>query len=144
MWSDDLSWVGDIEFNTLGVIVDLVPVVPANPTADEWYDCGDETGYSRFYFTLPTTDVDGNGIDPEYLSYSIFTDNGNGPELFTFLAEDYTYDLNLTSPRYHTPSTLMQLTSITIMFTCIAPMKKVMSLCSPRILVSKYSTLWTV
>lgn len=93
MWSDDLSWVGDIEFNTLGVIVDLVPAVPANPTADEWYDCGNETGYSKFYFTLPTTDVDGNGIDPEYLSYSIFTDNGNGPELFTFLAEDYTYDL---------------------------------------------------
>lgn len=94
MWSDDLSWAGVIEFNTMGLIVNLEPAVPANPTADEWYDCGDESGYSRFYFTLPVTDVDGNGIDTELLSYSIFTDNGNGPELFTFPAVDYTYDLS--------------------------------------------------
>ena len=76
-----------------GRMVNLVPAVPANPTADEWYDCGDESGFSRFYFTLPTEDVNGNPIDPEYLSYSIFVDNGNGPELFTFPAEDYTFDL---------------------------------------------------
>mgnify|MGYP006916028762 CR=1 FL=1 len=76
-----------------GRMVNLVPAVPANPTADEWYDCGDESGFSKFYFTLPTEDVNGNPIDPEYLSYSIFVDNGNGAELFTFPAEDYTYDL---------------------------------------------------
>ena len=93
MWSDDSSWAGDIEFKTKGQIVHLQPAVPANPTADQWYDCGDESGFSRFYFTLPTTDVNDNPIEPEYLSYSIFVNNGNGPELFTFPAEDYTYDL---------------------------------------------------
>ena len=64
--------------------------IPANPTADEWYDCGDESGFSRFYFTLPTTDVDGNQLNPEFISYSIFTDND---QLFTFDAESYTFDL---------------------------------------------------
>ena len=93
MWNDDHTWAGDIEFKTKGQIVNLQPAVPANPTADQWYDCGDESGFSRFYFTLPTTDVNGNAIEPEYLSYSIFVNNGNGPELFTFPAEDYTYDL---------------------------------------------------
>ncbi len=93
MWSDDLKWIGDIEFNTVGRLVTLEPAVPANPTADEWYDYGNESGYSKFYFTLPTEDVNGNPLDPEYLSYSVFVDNGNGAELFTFPAEDYTYDL---------------------------------------------------
>ena len=93
IWSDNHLWAGDIEFKTKGQIVNLRPAVPANPTADDWYDYGNESGYSRFYFTLPTTDVDGHAIEPEYLSYSIFVDNGNGPELFTFPAEDYTFDL---------------------------------------------------
>jgi len=101
-YSDDLSMTA-IEFANLdeygyaapfGQIVNLVPAVPANPTADSWYDCGDESGYSRFAFTLPTTDVDGNPIDPEYLSYSIYVDNGNGPELFTFDYEHYSSDLS--------------------------------------------------
>ncbi len=70
-----------------------VAAVPANPTADDWYDCGDESGFSRFYFTLPNTDVDGNAIYPEFLSYSVFVDNGNGPEKFVFPAASYTYDL---------------------------------------------------
>ena len=100
-WSDDQSFIA-VEFANrdengdalpMGYIVNLVPAVPANPTADEWYDCGDESGFSRFYFTLPTTDVNGNMLDPEHISYSIFVDNGNGPELFTFPAADYTYDL---------------------------------------------------
>ncbi len=95
-YSDDLSMTS-IEFanngEPMGYVVNLVPAVPANPTADEWYDCGDESGFSRFYFTLPTTDVDGNILDPEHLSYSIFVDNGNGAEMFTFPAVDYTYDL---------------------------------------------------
>ena len=101
IYSDDLSWISnefanvDEEGNALpfGYMVNLVPAVPANPTADEWYDCGDESGFSKFYFTLPTFDVDGNMLDPEYISYSIFVDNGNGPEMFTFPAVDYTYDL---------------------------------------------------
>ncbi len=95
-YSDDMS-LTSLEFTNpdepWGEIVNLVPAVPANPTADEWYDCGDESGFSRFYFTLPTTDVDGNMIDPEYLSYSIFVDNGNGAEIFHFTGDDYTFDL---------------------------------------------------
>ena len=77
----------------IGYMVDLVPAVPANPTADDWYDCGNEGGFSRFYFTLPTTDVNGKMIDPEHISYSVYVDNGNGPELFTFDAATYSYDL---------------------------------------------------
>ena len=95
-YNDDLSMTA-LEFTNpgeaIGQMVNLVPAVPANPSADEWYDCGDESGYSRFYFTMPTTDVDGNMLDPEYLSYSVFVDNGNGPEIFHFTGADYTYDL---------------------------------------------------
>ena len=105
MWSDDQSFSAlefanrDEEgyifpFGQIYVPIVAVPAVPADPTADEWYDCGDESGFSKFYYTLPTTDVDGNDIDPECLSFSVFTDNGNGPELFTFSGVDYTYDLN--------------------------------------------------
>ena len=67
------------------------PAIPANPTADDWYDCGDESGFSKFYFTLPTTDIYGNMLDPEYLSYSIFIDDETEP--FEFNGEDYTFDL---------------------------------------------------
>ena len=88
MWDNDQSFTA-IEFNTKGKVLHAVPDVPDNPTADEWYDCGDESGFSRFYFTLPTEDTDGNALDPEYLSYSIYVDG----ELFTFDAEHYTYDL---------------------------------------------------
>lgn len=89
MYSDDESFIA-IEFNTKGEVFHAVPAVPANPTADDWYDVGDESGYSRFYFTLPTEDADGNALDPEYLSYSIYVDG----ELFTFSGTDYTFDLN--------------------------------------------------
>ena len=101
-WSDDQSMTS-IEFSKRDLLgeaepfgfikTQAVPVIPANPTAKEWYDYGNESGYSKFSFTLPTTDIDGNPIDPEYLSYSIFVFNGNGAELFTFPAQDYTYDL---------------------------------------------------
>ena len=64
------------------------------PTADDWYDCGDESGFSKFYFTLPTTDEDGNTLDPECLSYAIWINDGFGNIYqFTFPAEDYTFDL---------------------------------------------------
>ncbi len=98
IYSDDQSMTS-LEFanrdengyaEPMGNIVNAVPAVPANPTADEWYDCGNEGGYSRFYFTLPTTDVDGNLIDPEYLSVSIYTDDD---QIFTFDANTYNYDL---------------------------------------------------
>jgi hypothetical protein len=97
-WSDDLGFTS-IEFANrdenghevpMGVEFDAVPAVPANPTADNWYDCGNEDGYSQFGFTLPTTDVDGNLIDYELLSYSIYTDDD---QIFTFDANTYYYDL---------------------------------------------------
>jgi hypothetical protein len=88
-YSDDLS-MSTLEFGVTFEVVEAVPAVPADPTADDWYDCGDENGFSKFYFTLPTTDVDGNKLAKEFLSYSIFTDND---QLFTFPAADYTYDL---------------------------------------------------
>ena len=97
--SDPSSFTGTIEFAQkdengydapFGILVNNVPAVPADPTADDWYDSGNENGYTRFYFTLPTTDVDGNPIDPEYISYSIYTDDD---QIFTFDAETYSYDL---------------------------------------------------
>ena len=97
-YSDDLSFVS-IEFanneEAIGTLkTPAVAAVPADPTADEWYDCGDESGFSRFYFTLPTTDVDGNILDPEFLSYALWINDGEGNVYqFTFPAEDYTYDL---------------------------------------------------
>ena len=97
-WSDDLSMTS-IEFanneQAIGTLkTPAVAAVPADPTADEWYDCGDESGFSRFYFTLPTTDVDGNILDPEYLSYALWINDGEGNVYqFTFPAEDYTFDL---------------------------------------------------
>ena len=101
IWSDDLSFIcsevslfdEDGNLYPFGSIVDLNPAIPADPKADDWYDCGDESGFSKLYFTLPTTDVEGNPIDSECLSYSIFIDNGNGPEIFTFTGKEYTYDL---------------------------------------------------
>jgi len=101
IYSDDQSWTSFEIANRdengyaapFGRMVNLVPAVPAMPTADEWYDSGSEDGYSRFYFTLPTEDVDGNPIDPEYLSVSIYVDNGNGPELFVFDEATYYYDI---------------------------------------------------
>lgn len=91
MYSDD-NTMAALEFGTVGKFYEIKPAIPANPTADEWYDSGDESGFSKFYFTLPTTDVNGNSIDPEYLSYSIFTDD-NG--VFTFSGYDYSFDLEL-------------------------------------------------
>ena len=97
-YSDDLGFVA-IEFanneEPMGILkTPAVPAVPADPTADDWYDCGDESGYSKFYFTLPTTDVDGNILDPEYISYALWINDGEGNVYqFTFPAVDYTFDL---------------------------------------------------
>jgi len=73
-------------------LINTVPAVPANPTIDEWIDGGDEEGNSFLFYMMPSTDVDGNLINPEYLSFSIYVDNGNGPEVFTFEADTYVND----------------------------------------------------
>jgi len=96
----DGAWGGTIEFalkdaegndRPFGQEVNNVPAVPANPTANRWNDSGSEGGMTYFNFTLPTTDVDGNMIDPECVSYSIYTDDD---QLFTFDAATYSHDLS--------------------------------------------------
>ena len=88
-WSDDGS-IATIEWKSVWTpLGNAVAAVPANPEAVEFFDCGDESGYTRFDFNINMTDVDGNPLDPDFVTYSIFTDND---ELFTF---DYdTYGLN--------------------------------------------------
>ena len=88
-WSDD-GTVATIEWGSVWTpLGEATPAVPANPEAVDFFDCGDETGYTRFDFNINLFDVDGNPIDPDCLTYSIFTDED---ELFTF---DYaTYGLN--------------------------------------------------
>ena len=89
IWSDDGS-VATIEWGTTWTPRgDAVPAVPANPEVIEFYDCGNESGYTRFDFNINLVDVDGNPLDADCLTYSIFTDDD---QLFTF---DYeTYGLN--------------------------------------------------
>lgn len=89
LWSDDGS-VATIEWNsTWRMLGDAVPAVPANPEALEFFDSGDEEGYTRFDFNINLVDVDGNALNPDYLTYSIYTDDD---QLFTF---DYaTYGLS--------------------------------------------------
>lgn len=73
--------------------INAVPAVPAKPVIEGWFDSGDEEDNSYFLFYMPTADVNGNLIDPTCLSYSIWLDNGNGPEIFTFEADTYVNDL---------------------------------------------------
>ena len=81
VWDDDGS-VATIEWgSTWTVLGDAVAAVPANPEAVEFFDCGDESGFTRFDFDISLVDIDGNPLDPDCLTYSIFTDND---ELFTF------------------------------------------------------------
>ena len=91
-------------------------------------------------FTLPTTDVDGNMIDPEHVSYSVYVDNGNGPEVFTFDAATYSHDLteDITAVPYS--STMAVMTSKMVMFTSIAPTLRASIPCSPRTSVSRLTT----
>ena len=101
IWSDNKIWDAfefanryqDGSDQPFGVIANIVPAVPANPTADEFVDGGNENGDTRFYFTLPGVDVDGNPLDMELVSYSVWLDNGNGPEIFVFEEDTYIYDI---------------------------------------------------
>ena len=101
MYSDDSSFISleyastdaDGKQTPFGTILNVAPAIPADPVITQWYDSGDESGYSRLNFTMPTTDTNDNPIDPNFLSYSIFLDNGQGTELFTFQADVYYNDL---------------------------------------------------
>ena len=86
LWSDDGS-VATIEWgSTWTVLGETLPAIPANPEVLDFYDCGNESGYTRFDFNINLVDVDGNPINPDCLTYSIFTDED---QLFTFDYETY-------------------------------------------------------
>ena len=81
VWSDD-GTIATLEWNTVWTpLGDAQPAVPANPEALEFFDCGDESGYTRFDFNINLLDVDGNALNSDYVTYSIFTDDD---QLFTF------------------------------------------------------------
>ena len=86
VWSDDGS-VATIEWGTTWTVLnEAVPAVPANPEVTDFFDSGSEEGYTRMDFNINLYDVDGNPLNPDYLTYSIFTDDD---ELFTFDYETY-------------------------------------------------------
>ena len=70
----------------------LTPAVPADPILpeDAWFDDGTEDGYNCLDFNIPAEDIDGNFIDLQYTSLSVFTDD-DVP--FVFEAATYTNDL---------------------------------------------------
>ncbi len=86
VWSDD-GTIATLEWNTVWTVLgDATPAVPANPEALEFFDCGDESGYTRFDFNINLQDVDGNTLNSDYVTYSIFTDDD---QLFTFDFDTY-------------------------------------------------------
>ena len=97
VYSDTEDWI-TIEFNTYGETFNLEPAIPSDPIVSDWYDCGDESGFSRLSFELPTTDIYGNPINQEYLSYSVYTDDD---QLFTF--DTYTYGSDLAEDMTEIP-----------------------------------------
>ena len=86
IWSDDES-IATIEWGTTFTpLGDAVAAVPANPEALDFFDCGDESGYTRFDFNINLQDVDGNELHADKVTYSIYTDQD---QLFTFDAATY-------------------------------------------------------
>ena len=81
-----------------GTLLNLRPAVPANPTNVTWQDRGATDGSTYLMFNLPTTDVDGNIIEQEFISYSIFIDDD---QIFTFDADSYgSIDQDITEVPY--------------------------------------------
>lgn len=86
VWSDD-GTVATIEWgSTWTVMGETVPAVPANPEVTDFFDSGREDGYTRLDFNINLFDVDGNPLNSDYLTYSIYVDND---ELFTFDYDTY-------------------------------------------------------
>jgi hypothetical protein len=90
IWSDDESWQGYINWNTVYNMLDEAqPAVPSDPEILEWTDSGSEDGYSNLYFKINTEDVDGVQMHESNMSYSIYVDDD---EIFTFDAATYAAD----------------------------------------------------
>ena len=101
LWSDD-GTIATVEWgSTWTVLGEAVPAVPADPEVIEFFDCGDESGYTRLDFNINLVDVDGNPLNSDYLTYSIFTDDD---EVFTFDAATYGalngFDTDMTEVPY--------------------------------------------
>ncbi len=91
-----LEYVGpDVPY---GTVLNLRPAVPANPTNVMWQDKGLTDGTTYLFYTLPTTDVDGNIIEQEFISYSVFVDDD---QIYNFDAESYgSIDVDVTEIPY--------------------------------------------
>ena len=86
VWSDD-GTVATIEWgSTWTVMEETVPAVPANPEVTDFFDSGREDGFTRLDFNINMFDVEGNPLNSDYLTYSIYVDND---ELFTFDYDTY-------------------------------------------------------
>ena len=101
VWSDD-GTIATIEWKSIWTVMgEAVPAVPANPDVIEFFDCGTEEGYTRFDFNINLVDVDGNMLNSDYLTYSIYTDDD---ELFTFDYDTYGanngFDVDMTEIPY--------------------------------------------
>lgn len=81
VWDDDGS-LATIEWGTTWTPMgELAPAVPANPEVTDFFDCGDESGYTRLDFNINLVDDEGNPLNADCLTYSIYTDYD---QLFTF------------------------------------------------------------
>ena len=81
-----------------GTLLNLRPAVPANPTNVLWEDRGSTEGNTYLYYVLPTTDVDGNILEQEFISYSVFIDDD---QIYTFDAASYnSIDQDITEVPY--------------------------------------------
>lgn len=86
IWDDDLS-VATIEWKTVWTVLeDAEAAVPADPEALEFFDCKDESGFTRFDFNINLEDVDGKPLHADNVTYSIYTDDD---QLFTFDYDTY-------------------------------------------------------
>jgi hypothetical protein len=86
IWDDDLS-VATIEWKTVWTVLEEAEAaVPADPEALEFFDCKDESGFTRFDFNINLEDVDGKPLHADNVTYSIYTDDD---QLFTFDYDTY-------------------------------------------------------
>lgn len=86
VWSDD-GTVATIEWGTTWTVMgETYPAVPANPEVTDFFDSGREDGFTRLDFNINLFDVEGNPLNSDYLTYSIYVDND---ELFTFDYDTY-------------------------------------------------------
>lgn len=65
-----------------------VAATPANPKFDSYQAYSESNGYGAVQFEIPSTDVDGNILNTNKLSYNFFVDDPDEP--FEFSTDEYT------------------------------------------------------